>query len=357
MISNNLEIGHSAMLVLRADAAPAIGTGHVMRCIALAQSWKMQGGTAAFISNCSSHRLIDLIKSEGFGFVPVDHIHPNPDDLRVTIDFLAECKSANPAAGKWLVLDGYNFDMGYQKQVRDAAVKVLVIDDYRHLSEYSFDMLLNQNIGAETLDYDCSLRRNCLLGTRYVLLRKEFLDHGGLKSGGGEFSGNVLITLGGADIGNASLDIVRHLKSLKCPDLNLKVVIGPANLHQTALEAELGGSHQNYEIIVSSNNMPALMQWADVAVSAAGSTCWELAYMGIPSAVVILADNQQIIAEGLEKSCAAVNLGSIEALTATKFKEGFLPLLEDEAVRSSFIRNQRKLVDGRGADRVVERMT
>jgi spore coat polysaccharide biosynthesis predicted glycosyltransferase SpsG len=102
--------------------------------------------------------------------------------------------------------------------------------------------------------------------------------------------------------------------------------------------------------------MAGLMQWADVAVSAAGSTCWELAYMGIPPAVVVLADNQEIIADGLEKMNAAVNLGRIEALTAAKFRNGFLPIIESNAKRMELVRNQQKLIDGLGADRVISRM-
>jgi spore coat polysaccharide biosynthesis predicted glycosyltransferase SpsG len=166
----------------------------------------------------------------------------------------------------------------------------------------------------------------------------------------------VLITLGGADLENATLSVIKSLQFLKIRNIKVKLVVGPANPNLAELESELNESPIDYEMILSPNDMPGLMSWADVAVSAAGSTCWELAFMGIPSAVIVLADNQEIIAEGLEKVQAAVNLGRIEALTMEKFGACFLPLIESKAKRMELIQNQRKLVDGLGADRVISQM-
>ena len=363
MILNNVDniiadvlADNDRLLVIRADATPRIGIGHLMRCLALAQAWKAKGSAVIFLSHCQSGYLMNRIASEGFYIIPIANSYPNPDDLEFTLDFLSQCQSINPAANFWLAIDGYHFDESYQRMVRDRGFRILVVDDYHHLPDYSYDIMLNQNIGAETLDYSCSFAKSCLLGTRYVLLRKEFLYHSGDRDTSIETARNVLVTLGGADLANASLAILKGLKFLKLQNIKVKLVVGPANINLAELESNLNGSPIDYEIIHSPEDMPGLMSWADVAISAAGSTCWELAFMGIPSAVLILADNQEIIANGLEKARAALNLGRVEALTMEKFIACIRPLIESKGRRMELIRNQRKLVDGLGAERVIRQM-
>jgi UDP-2,4-diacetamido-2,4,6-trideoxy-beta-L-altropyranose hydrolase len=363
MILNNFDniIGdvvgeNDSILVLRADATTAIGIGHLMRCIALAQAWRAKGNAVIFLSRCQNGVLIDRIKSEGFYFIPIAKSYPDPDDLELTLNFLSQCQSFNPAANSWLTIDGYHFDESYQRMVRDRGFKVLVIDDHHHLPQYCYDVILNQNIGAVTLDYSCAFEKYRLMGPRYILLRKEFLNHSGYKDTTKETIRNVLITLGGADLENATLTVLKGLIFLRIQNLHVKLVVGPANLNLAELESDLTGSPIDYEIVRSPTNMPDLMSWADVAISAAGSTCWELAYMGVPSAVLVLADNQEIIAKGLEKSHAALNLGRIGALTMERFEACIRPLMESKAKRMEIIQNQRKLVDGSGAERVIRLM-
>ena len=359
MSSNSRRIENYGILLLRADATSTVGMGHIMRCKALAQSWIKHGGSTFFISKCHSHQIVKRVESDGSTIVPIENTYPNSNDLILTLGFIAKCKTNNPTANMWMVIDGYEFDALYQKEIQQTGVKVLVIDDYHHLPEYAFDILLNQNIGAETLGYNGSIGQECLLGTKYVLLRQEFLQYEGFRNTrikSRENVQNILITLGGADKDNVSLDIIRYLREVNLTHLNVKIIVGPANPNLSALKAELKDSLSGYEIISSSENMPELMNWADVAVSAAGSTCWELAYMGVPSAIIILADNQEIIAEGLEKAGAAVNLGRSKDLNTAKFKNGFLSILNSKSFRMELIQNQRKLVDGFGADRVTIRM-
>jgi UDP-2,4-diacetamido-2,4,6-trideoxy-beta-L-altropyranose hydrolase len=355
-INNDILNDKSGLLVLRADATSAIGTGHVMRCIALAQAWQAKGRLAIFLSHCQNDYLINRIESEGLSVIPLDKSHPDPADLKTTFDFLSRCKSIKPGGNIWLVIDGYHFDISYQRTVRESGCKILVVDDYHHWPDYRFDILLNPNIGADRLDYGCSSTSICLLGNKYVLLRKEFLEYSAGKDKAKDTVENVLITLGGADLENATLKVIKGLQSLRARNLEIKLVVGPANPNLAALESELLESPDLYEIVHAPEDMPGLMLWADVAISAAGSTCWELAFMEIPTAVVVLADNQEIIANGLEKALAAVNLGRIETLTLEKFRTFFRPLIESKAKRIELNQNQRTLIDGLGADRVISRM-
>ncbi|MDY7080712.1 MAG: DegT/DnrJ/EryC1/StrS family aminotransferase [Chloroflexota bacterium] len=136
-------------LLIRADANVHIGTGHLMRCLALAQGWQTQGGRATFITACESDGLRQRLSDEGFQVIALEHPYPDPADWEITSQVLA----AHP--GAWMVLDGYHFDPAYQRQVKKVGHPLLVIDDMAHLDHYYADVLLNQNIHAEQLDYSC----------------------------------------------------------------------------------------------------------------------------------------------------------------------------------------------------------
>jgi spore coat polysaccharide biosynthesis predicted glycosyltransferase SpsG len=102
--------------------------------------------------------------------------------------------------------------------------------------------------------------------------------------------------------------------------------------------------------------MPELMAWADLAISAGGSTCWELAFMGLPFLVTILAKNQKAVAEGLEEVGAAVNLGWYDSITPTRLAQRLSSLAEAADVRAELSRRGRTLVDGKGKERVLREL-
>ena len=187
-------------LCIRADADSKIGTGHIMRCIALAQAWQDNGGEVTFISHCESDALRERIVKEGFQFIPVENTTPHADDLFRTLCYLKHNSSLtihhSPA---WFVLDGYHFTPEYQKAIRNAGIHLLVIDDMNHLPHYHTDILLNQNIHALELNYNCDGDTTLFLGTSYVLLRREFLKYRDVKRKIPERAKNILVTLGGAD--------------------------------------------------------------------------------------------------------------------------------------------------------------
>jgi len=133
-------------LLVRADAGSQIGTGHLMRSLALARAWESAGGRVTFASCCEVEPLRERIRASGARLASLGHPHPDPADLAVTLALLAEAKSENaPPAPTWVALDGYQFDSTYQQAVRDAGARLLVIDAVAHLGQYHPDVLLNQN--------------------------------------------------------------------------------------------------------------------------------------------------------------------------------------------------------------------
>ena len=173
------------------------------------------------------------------------------------------------------------------------AKNYILIDNQFHLPRYDVDVLLNQNIGAELLAYTCNSDAVLLLGSQYVLLRSEFLVW---KDWGRELAyrpNKVLITMGGSNPDNVSCNVMRALEQLTLPGLHVKVVLGGANPHHVAVHRMAAQLPGECDVIVNATNMPNLMAWADLAITAGGSTCWELAFMGLPASLLILADNQR----------------------------------------------------------------
>jgi len=337
-------------LVLRADAGSQIGTGHVMRCLALAQAWQADGGRAIFVSNCESQGLCRRVKDAGIDFVHVSSSHPDPEDLRQT---LIKLRKLQPG---WLVLDGYHFDPEYQRAVRAAGCSLLVIDDSGHWPEYHANVLLNQNMNAVQLRYTCDPDTAMLLDTRYALIRSEFHVWQGYQRKTPEIARRILVSLGGSDPANLTLKVIQALHQLRETGLEARIVIGPANSHSETLLQLAQGLSLNVQCIRNATNMAELMAWADIAVSSAGSICWELAYMGLPSVAFILAENQRRIGEELGKRGIVLNLGWHEQVTPAEIAQVVNKMVFSPKARAEMSDRGRDLVDGEGADRVVMRM-
>ena len=335
-------------LLIRADANARIGTGHLMRCLALAQGWKARGGQATFITACESDGLRRRLSDEGFQVITLERSHPDPTDWEITSQVLA----AHPDS--WVVLDGYHLDPTYQRQIKQAGHRLLVIDDMAHLSHYYADVVLNQNINAEQLRYRCEPYTRLLLGTRYVLLRSEFLAWREWQREIPKVARKVLVTLGGGDPDNQTLKVIRALQQVDVDGLEAVVVVGASNPHFRGLQSAVRNSQFAIRLVQNVTSMSELMAWADIAVSAGGSTCWELAFMGLPTVVLVLAENQQGIAAGLGKAGVVLNLGWYTETSVTQIARTLLGLLEDRGSRRQMSQRGRELVDGLGSERVVK---
>jgi len=321
-----------------------------MRCLALAQAWKDSGGEVAFITTCESAGLLQRLSDEGFEAIQLDSHYPDPGDWEATSQVLA----AHPNA--WAVLDGYHLDEAYQKQVKEAGHRLLVIDDMAHLEHYYADIVLNQNLHANQLHYSCEPYTQLLLGPQYVLLRREFLQWQGWKREIPEMAHKVLVTLGGGDPDNVTLKVIRAMNNLKSKDLEVKVVIGPFNPHMVLLKEAIRHSPFTIQLLRSVANMPELMAWADVAISGGGSTCWEIAFLGLPNMILQLAENQRGIAEGLDSRGVGLNARWYAEISELDLAQALKTLMFNPARRKTMSEEGQKLVHGTGTDKVVSVM-
>lgn len=338
------------LLVIRADADGAIGSGHVMRGLALAQEWRGRGGEVVFLGRIGSEYLRQRIISEGCSLHHLAGAYPDQAGLAEVMDWLNKRR----AQAGWLVLDGYHFDAVYHDAVRSSGWPLLVVDDYARLPEYHADILLNPNAYAEELTYRAEPGTLWLMGARYTPLRREFREAAEQQRKVADQGNRILITMGGADPDNVSGRVVGALLALKRDDLKVKIVIGPLNPHRPALNAQLTGAPFSAELLEPVSKMAPLMQWADLAISAAGSTCWELAALGVPMLVTVLADNQEKVVTSLADHGVAINLDWFHSWQPAHLAMVIAELLADQQQRRSMGERGQGLVDGKGAKRVIE---
>jgi UDP-2,4-diacetamido-2,4,6-trideoxy-beta-L-altropyranose hydrolase len=338
-------------LVFRADAAIRIGTGHVMRCLALAQAWQDAGGRAILASTGLSAGLHARWAAEGIGLEKLSAEPGSSDDAEQTIAV------SRRLGVEWVVLDGYQFAAGFQRAIKQAGLRLLVLDDHGHAEHYWADLVLNQNLNAEeTLYCQREPYTRLLLGTRFALLRREFEKWRGWKREIPEIGRKVLVTLGGSDPDHVTGKILAALQQVRIDGLEAVIVAGASNPHQAELKAALAGCGTAMQLRTSVTDMPELMAWADVAVAAGGTTSWERALIGLPSLVVILADNQRAIAEATQQVGIGWNLGAHQRLSVPAVTEALERLLKDAGARARMARRGPELVDGLGAVRVVREL-
>ncbi len=335
----------NTVLLIRADASTAIGTGHVMRCLALTQAWLRTGGSAWLLQAESLDSLTTRVAAAGILTATIAAIVGSEADAQATI------AQARAIGAKWVVADGYRFGAAWQRAVRAAGLRVMLLDDCGHAPEYAPDVLLNQNLGADLTSYpkrDAATR--FLLGARFALLREEFQMMRGSVREVPERARKILITLGGSDPDNVTGQVLNEL--LIRPETEIAVVVGGGNPHLDTLRAMIGADRPAVRLIVNATNMPELMAWADVAVSAAGSTAWELAFMGLPAVLIVVADNQAGIAAALAAQGISEHLGDHQLLPPGRIAAAVDAVCAAVGRRREMSERGRALIDGHGARRV-----
>lgn len=337
-------------LFIRADASSRIGNGHVMRCIALAQAWKMRGGAVTFLGRLKG-KLVDRVIKEGFDHIPIPEPYPSPLDLETTRAAITEGGVSDTV---WLALDGYHFDEAYQQAFCGLGCRLLVIDDLALLSRYGADIILNQNISAGDLEYPADCGAQFLFGPRYALIRVEFQRWRDTAKKHSPNAERVLITMGGADPDNVTLSAIEALKKCRVHGLFVKVLIGSSNPHRKSLARACASQCLDIQLIENTEKMPELMAWADMAVSGGGVTCWEMAFMGLPNLVVVLAENQKVVA----KTLRSVGCSSVLNYETDFSESGLLreldSLIPDRERRKKMSERGRGFIDGLGGQRVID---
>ncbi len=355
--------------VIRVDASTVIGTGHVMRCLTLADMLSAHGVEVTFVSRELPGNLIDFVRGRGYDVRPLPHEErPFVDEGQraeyapwLGVSRLEDAHQTRSVIENetvdWLIVDHYALDIVWEKHLRPLVGNIMVIDDLADRS-HDCDVLLDQNVYHDMEKrYDGLVPDSCrkLLGPTYALLRPEFLEERRrLRQRDGSIK-RILIFFGGVDPSNETARALRAILALRRSDLAVDVIVGKANRHGQELQ-RLTAELPNTVVHRHVDNMAELMAAADIAIGAGGTTTWERCCLGLPAMIIAVANNQLAIGEEVARYGAAWYMG-----TASEVSEedicSHLRWLQTAPERLQEISEKgKRLVDGEGARRVTRRL-
>ncbi|MGM0695006.1 MAG: UDP-2,4-diacetamido-2,4,6-trideoxy-beta-L-altropyranose hydrolase [Pseudomonadota bacterium] len=363
------------VVAFRAEASLEIGNGHVMRCLTLADMLATLGVHCHFICREHSGHLLDLICRNGhiahslpahpehartsslankssIGRAPA-HAHwlgvTQSEDVADCASILAEIKP------DWLIVDHYALDARWELALKPHYRRLMVIDDLAD-RPHECELILDQTFGRQAEDYRAWVPTGCQLmcGSRYALLRPEFaeLRSYSLRRRAQPQLRELLITMGGVDKDNATGKVLDVLRTSLLPvDCRITVVLGPTAPWLAEVELHAQSMPWPTRVLVGVSDMARLMADSDLAIGAAGSTSWERCCLGLPSIVLVLAENQRFISSQLDRA------GAAEAVdpSADGFEAKLQRLIANYCMPGQLAQKSAKaatVCDGLGAQRV-----
>ena len=350
---------------IRADASLAIGTGHVMRCLVLADALKGRGTEVHFLCRAHEGHLADLIADRGFavhllplgsdGYADLSDAPPHAAWLgALPEEDAAACRDIIDAAGgaDLLVVDHYALDHRFETPLRTVTGRILVIDDLAD-RRHDCDVLVDQNFGSNDPARYARLvppAARLLAGPRHALLAKVYAEardsslarrDGGIRC--------ILVFLGGVDADNMTMRTLKVCARLArlTADREIIAVVGRSNRHRSEIEAFSSG-RGNFRILPPQPSLVALMVEADLAVGAGGVAALERAALGLPSITVAVAANQTGQVSALADAGATISLGSISPDFEPALEAALGLLLQNPPLVRRLSAASAALCDGRG---------
>lgn len=338
------------MILIRADANSTLGSGHVMRCLTIASVFQERGYECGFVT--ADHDAEKLIESRGFKNCVLDSSWNN---IETELSELQRIVFATHPV--LIIIDQYYATRKYIDSLK-MITKVAYIDDLNAFNNPA-DVIINYNIYATSMDYKqryTRQRTKLLLGPLYAPLRNEFKNAG--EKHVKIHIHDVLVSTGGSDPAGIGIKLLKEIRnSENWQDIVFHFIVGALNPNSNEIK-ELGESIPNVIIHENVTRMDELMKMCDIAISAAGSTQYELCACGTPTINYILADNQIPGAEGFEKAGLMIKAGDSRKQKnfATRLLSLTYDLADNYEKRLQMSRAMKKLVDGRGAERIVDEL-
>lgn len=338
--------GTSPLAIIRADASLQIGGGHVMRCLTLADQLNTKGWNIALCGMPETSLVVPALAQSNYAFYPL-HTQGNAAELMGY--FTHGCEL--------LIIDHYGLDYSFEHTCRSWANRIMVIDDLAN-RKHDCDFLLDQTLGRAEQDYDEYVPTQCrlLLGTNYALLRPQFAaaretslqrrqHHASTK--------RILISYGTADPDNLTARTIEALILLTYKG-QVDIVLSARSEHFEVIKIMAKNAPFSINIHSDVKDMAELMSRADIAIGAGGTTSWERCCLGLPSLIIVIADNQKLIADKLQNAGAIEVLGWHEDVDAELIAAAVERLLSNPLSLNHMSIKAAQVCDGAGAHRVVE---
>ncbi len=359
-------------ILFRVDASLLIGTGHVMRCLTLADALRAVGAQCIFICRDHPGNLIAKIRQRGFATLalsPVTNMNVSDGnggsqsiyDSWLGVDWATDAEQSKVSAGvmavDWLIVDHYGLDARWERTLRPLCRNLMVIDDLAN-RQHDCDLLLDQNIGREAADYIQLVPDGCtiLVGPQHALLRPEFsaLRNYSLLRRVTPQHKNLLITMGGVDRADATSKVLVALQNSLLPSqVHITVVLGPHAPFADRVQSLANKMRYRTEVKINVSNMAQLMADSDFVIGAPGSTIWELCCLAVPALLIKVAENQSNTADLLAEVGAGVVIDISEI--NIKVPEIFKIIMEDISFLQRLSEIASKICNGEGVGLVLNK--
>jgi UDP-2,4-diacetamido-2,4,6-trideoxy-beta-L-altropyranose hydrolase len=352
-------------IAFRTDASAQIGTGHVMRCLTLADGLREEGAECQFVCREREGHLMDHVRSRGYTV----HALPKPEkdvflesDLAhadwLGVDWQTDAAQTRQALGSkaldWLIVDHYALDHRWESALRSSCKRIMAVDDVAD-RQHDCDLLLDQNYGSSAGRYRGLVPADCTQchGPEYALLKPVYAERRAqLPARDGEVRRVLIYFGGGADAANLTSLAVRAFQAPELVHIELDIVVGAAYAHRSSLE-ELVALRGNSTIHRQLPDLARLMASADLAIGAGGATTWERCCLGLPSLVVSIANNQVPTCRALVAQGLIDYLGHFEVITVNLISERLRSLATKPEFLCDLSKRTMALVDGKGVTKVV----
>jgi UDP-2,4-diacetamido-2,4,6-trideoxy-beta-L-altropyranose hydrolase len=350
-------------VAVRADASPAIGTGHVMRCLSLADGLRREGASVSFVSRSLPGHLAALVTRRGHEVLDLggdargpagDLPHSGWLPTTQAADAADTVRALGAARWDWLVVDHYALDARWETALRATAPRLFVIDDLADRA-HDCDVLLDQNLHADAAQrYSGRVPpgSDLLLGPQFALLRSEFRSTRAAAAARAGDVRRVLVSFGGGDAANDTGMAIEALATTLPAVTQVDVVIGADHPQGDAIQQAC--ARHGYRCHVQTDRMAELMATADLAIGAGGVTTWERCCVGLPAVVVAAAGNQVDVVEQAARHGLVYALDG--PLSAGRLGLHLRALADNPSLRHRMSRAGLETVDGLGVDRTVQAM-
>lgn len=349
-------------IILRVDGSGRIGMGHIMRCIGLAQGFKEIGKRSVFVTKDYEPQMLEMLRDTSYDVETIPKGSNFTEDASLTLNFA--CRHG----AKVVITDMSNQDAmanisGYSEYLsalKHAGMYSVTIDGFNRdcISDklaIAADIVIIPYYGAEKKRYKTNGTTNFLLGASFFIFRQEFMAVSGVKRQLRNRISNILVSMGGSDPFNYTVKVVDALADLDRPRLCLKVVAGTG--FASAVKGEIANilenSKCNYEIISRTNNMARLLLWSDLVITSSGLTVYEAAVTGTPGIVFSQYDYHEKMMDSFSKAGTFLHLGYGAKIDKKAIVDTIERLSDDSVLRSKMSENGKKLVDGKGVNRVI----
>lgn len=353
-------------IIIRTDSSLQIGSGHLMRCLTLADGLRTRGAEVTFICRELPGHQIGLAESKGYAVVRLKQsgveFASSSDDLAHAAwlgvpweqDAAETLKALGEVHSDWLILDHYAIDCRWEEKLRPHVGKIMVIDDLADRS-HDCELLLDQNLyqGME-VRYDTLVPDTCikLLGPKYALLRPEFAAaRKSIRKRDGQVR-RILVFFGGVDTSNETEMTLHILSEVADRIFTVDVVVGDGNLHKEKIKS-FCTARDDFHYHCQVDNMAELMAEADLAIGAGGSTTWERCAVGVPSIITVLADNQKKLAETAALSGLLYYLGEASSVSSENLSSALKFAFSFPETMLYYSANCLTTVDAKGTNRTV----